>query len=111
MCLGFTSKDNSLNKAHVQYIESRLVQLARKAKRCTLDNANVPTAPSLSEVDEADADCFLEDMLLCFPLVEVHCFNLPDSKKSHENLLYLESRGVKATGHETSSGFLVLKGR
>lgn len=108
-CLGFTSKDNSLNKAHVQHIESRLIELAKAAKQCTLENANQPAAPSLSEVDKADADSFLEEMLLCFPLVEVHYFNLPHVKQSQQKRLYLESRGVKAQGQETSSGFLVFK--
>lgn len=44
----FTSKDQNLNKAHVQRLESRLVALAVAAKRCELDNGNVPQAPSLS---------------------------------------------------------------
>ena len=34
----FTAKDNSLNKAHVQYLESRLHQLAKDAKQSRLDN-------------------------------------------------------------------------
>jgi hypothetical protein len=47
--VAFTSKDQNLNKAHVQYLESRLLELARAAKRCSLDNGNTPLAPSLSE--------------------------------------------------------------
>ena len=38
----FTSKDENLNKAHVKYIESRLISLAQKAKRAELDNSNAP---------------------------------------------------------------------
>ena len=45
--VAFTSKDQSLNKAHVQHLEARLVQLAAEAKRCELDNANIPQAPEL----------------------------------------------------------------
>ena len=45
--VAFTSKDQSLNKAHVQPLEARLVQLATEAKRCELDNANIPQVPSL----------------------------------------------------------------
>ena len=52
----FVSKDDNLNRAHVQYLESRLVGLASEAKRCVLDNGNVPAPPSLSEADRADAD-------------------------------------------------------
>ena len=47
----FVSKDRQLNKAHVQYLEAKLVQLARSANRCRLENANQPAEPSLSEMD------------------------------------------------------------
>jgi hypothetical protein len=47
----FTSKDATLNKAHVQHLEARLVELARGAKRCQLNNVNTPSLPSLSESD------------------------------------------------------------
>src|SRR5439155_20186229 len=60
----FTSKDESLNKAHVQYLESRLVTLAREAKRYVLDNISVPQLPSMTEADTAEMDTFLEEMLL-----------------------------------------------
>jgi len=41
----FTSKDQNLNKAHVQRLESRLVELAKASKRCMLENANQPQPP------------------------------------------------------------------
>src|SRR5438270_10760444 len=47
----FTGKN--LNKAHIQYLESRLVSLARNAKRCVLDNGNNPLLPTLSIPDTA----------------------------------------------------------
>ena len=53
------SKDENLNKAHVQFIESRLITLASEAKRCALDNGNAPGLPSLSEADAAETDGFL----------------------------------------------------
>lgn len=60
----FTSKDQNLNKAHVQYLEARLVRLAGEAKRAELDNGNVPQFSALSEADTADAEGFLFDVLL-----------------------------------------------
>ena len=54
--VAFMSKDQSLNKAHVQYLEAQLVQLAREVKRCELDYANIPQKPSLSDADMADAE-------------------------------------------------------
>ena len=34
----FTSKDGNLNKAHVKYLEARLVERARRARRAELEN-------------------------------------------------------------------------
>lgn len=50
----FTCKDTSLNKAHVKYLEARLVALAAEAKRAELDNGSIPQLPTLSEADQAD---------------------------------------------------------
>jgi hypothetical protein len=45
--VAFTSKDENLNKAHVRYLEARLVQLASKAGRVKLLNG---TGASTSQV-------------------------------------------------------------
>src|SRR5688500_15768112 len=65
--LFFTSKDSNLNKAHIEFLEHRLIAIAKDAKRCKLENGNSPSAPSLSEAESADVEAFLEEMLLCFP--------------------------------------------
>lgn len=107
----FTSKDSNLNKAHVQRLESRLVELASTAKRCLLDNGNVPAPPSLSEVDEAMAEGFLDDVLLCLPILGYSMFETGadaatgDSKR----VFHLTSKGIEARGRETAAGFVVLK--
>jgi hypothetical protein len=55
----FASKDANLNKAHVRYLESRLVKLARDAKNAEVLNGNMPATPQLSESDLADMESFL----------------------------------------------------
>jgi len=109
-CIAFTGKDENLNKAHVQYLEARLVALATQAKRCVLDNANAPQLPSLSEADAADAEGFLAEMMLCFPVLGVGAFSAgaPDPKGGLE--LALSARGVEARGMETPQGFAVRSG-
>ena len=57
----FVSKDDNLNKAHIGHLESKLITMATEAKRCLLDNQNCPALPSMSEMDVADAEGFLED--------------------------------------------------
>jgi hypothetical protein len=70
----FTSKDQNLNKAHVRYLESRLVRLAHEAGRAEVDNANAPNAPSLSEAKAAEMDAFLDEMLVLLPVLDVRAF-------------------------------------
>lgn len=105
----FTSKDQNLNKAHVQYLEARLVELAGEAKRCKLDNDNAPKAPSLSEADAADSEAFLADLLLCLPIVGVSFFDKPRAPAGKRTLI-LQVKGAKARGYEGVDGFVVRKG-
>jgi hypothetical protein len=119
----FTSE--SLNKAHIQYLEARLVRLANDVKRCELDNENIPSMRSLSRSNELHAKGFLSDMLLCLPLVGVSFFEIAqvpafdeatrtdESQPNLEdtNLLFLkdEPKNVDARGFNGAE-FIVLAG-
>ena len=105
----FTSKDTNLNKAHVQRLESRLVELANRAKRCVLDNGNSPAPPSLSEADEAMAEGFLDDVLLCLPILGYSMFEAgaAAAARSNDETLFLSAKGIDATGKDTAAGFVV----
>ncbi|MFT4041376.1 MAG: GIY-YIG nuclease family protein [Thermomicrobiales bacterium] len=74
----FVSRDDALNKAHVHYLESQLYALAKQTRRADLSNGNAPSAPFLSEADRADAEAFMDDMLLIYPLLGVNAFQPPD---------------------------------
>ena len=106
----FTSKDQNLNKAHVQHVESRLVALASEAKRCELDNGNVPQPPSLSEADAADAEGFLADVLLCLPVVGVSLFEKAKVSGPKSRDLFLKAKGIDARGVDSAQGFIVRAG-
>jgi len=106
----FTSKDQNLNKAHVKYLEAKLVVLAAEAKRAELDNGNVPQLPSLSEADAADADAFLADLLLCLPLIGLNVFEKAKAPASTAGDLILKGKGITARGRETTEGFIVRVG-
>ena len=106
-CIAFTSKDENLNKAHVQYLEARLIVLATQAKRCILDNGNAPQLPSLSESDGADAEGFLAEMMLCFPVLGVGVFSAGSLSHPVGTGLFLKSKGIEARGIETPQGFMV----
>ena len=111
--IGFTTTTaGQLNKAHVQFLESRLIALARAAKRMPLDNANQPAEPRLSEADRADMEVFLGHMLGMLPVLGVHAFeqapSAPAAKASP--VLTCKGKGAQATGYEASQGFVVQAG-
>lgn len=106
----FSSKDLNINKAHVQYLESRLISLATEAKRCLMDNNNQPSLPTLSEADIADMDSFLREMLLIFPILGIGVFEKPSTPTEERQILHLSGRGIQAKGFEDAQGFVVLCG-
>lgn len=55
----FTSKDANLNKAHIRYLEARLIAIARAANRAEIENSTFGVLPPLSEPDTAEAEAFL----------------------------------------------------
>jgi hypothetical protein len=106
----FTSKDENLNKAHVRYLESRLLARAHEAKRAEIDNSNVPQTPALSEADKADAESFLEDMLLIYPVLGVSAFDLVRKASRGDPRLLLKGKDAQGEGRETPEGFVVYEG-
>jgi len=106
----FTSKDANLNKAHVQYLEARLYELAQAAKRSDLDNLNQPAPPTLSEADEAEAEGFLDEVLLCAPVIGLNIFERPSLPAPETRVLHLRAKGIEARGYEAPDGFVVMEG-
>ncbi len=117
----FTSKDENLNKAHIRYLEARLIGLAAGANRAEMDNANVGSLPPLSEPDEAEAEAFLAEMLLIYPVLGVPVFQKPgeqaasrsgersssDEQSPASTRLYLTGQNIKVEGVVTANGFVV----
>lgn len=69
-----TSTANNLHKAHVKYLESRLVELALVTKRMPLENGNAPTRSSLSEAATANMEEFLDTLMMVLPAIQVDMF-------------------------------------
>lgn len=70
----FTSGSGHLNRAHAQYLESRLIDLAQKAGRANVQNGNAPRLPHLSESDRFDSESFLDQVLLLCPILGLDYF-------------------------------------
>ncbi len=108
--IAFTSKDHNLNKAHVRYLEARLLGLARDADRVSLTNGTAPPLPRLHEADRADMEGFLDEMLVIFPLVGVVAFEGIEQQGGQALELRLKGKDADATGADTSEGFVVHQG-
>ncbi len=106
----FTSKDSNLNKAHIRYVEARLIGLAKAANRAEIDNGNDPSFPPMSEADTAEAEAFLAEMLLIYPVLGVQVFQKAEEQPSTSVRLHLAGAQAKAEGAETSEGFVVYAG-
>ena len=59
-----TSKDSNLTKAHARYLESRLLELTRRADRASLANGTEPGTKLLPESDVSDMEFFLDQSKL-----------------------------------------------
>lgn len=104
----FTSKDQNLNKVHVQYFEAKLVALAREARRAELDNGNVRQFPALSEVESAFGEAFLNDAVLSLAAVGGGFFEKAKiDAPITSDIIIRSKKGVDARGVETPRGFIV----
>lgn len=112
-CIVFISKDNNLNKAHIKYLENHLYILAKSSKRYMIVNSNVPTEASISEMDRAEMDEFIDNMRLILGVLGHKILEPSVNSKNNGNisLFVLQDRsGIKASGKPVSEGFAVLKG-
>ncbi|MBI1492362.1 GIY-YIG nuclease family protein [Halocynthiibacter styelae] len=69
-----TSAANNLHKAHVKYLEARLVEIAREVGTMPLDNGNTPPRSSLSEAATSNMESFLETLQMVLPAIRVDMF-------------------------------------
>ena len=66
-----TAAGESLNKAHVRYLEARLIDRVRGIGRVRLENGTTPPWPPLSEAERANMDVFLDNLLLVLPTLRL----------------------------------------
>jgi hypothetical protein len=76
-CFAFVSKGDALNRAHITWLEHALLDRAKSAERCHLDNTVQPREPALSESERADTQGFLRELLRILPLLGVRVFEKP----------------------------------
>lgn len=121
----FTNKDYNLTKAHVRYLEHRLLQLILEARRCEVANGNRLSnsePPPLSRADRAAMEEFIDYARLLlgalgFPSLDP----VATPRRTGDDGVVAEDEGevftfsiprrqVQAKGYLTDEGFLVLRG-
>lgn len=107
-----TSKDENLTKSHIRYLEGRLIDQAKQAGRTQVKNSQGSGA-RLPESDREDMEIFLKKIHQLLPVLGVEVL-VPTSIKAagatELELLSCEIKGLKATGHLTPNGIVVLAG-
>jgi hypothetical protein len=108
----FVTKDENLTKAHIRYIEGRLIEVANLAGRSVVMNSQGSGA-RLPESDREDMEVFLEKMQQVLPVLGIEAFVQAASKDESEKakeLLTCKIKGVVSTGYLTPNGIVVLAG-
>ncbi|RWB91328.1 MAG: GIY-YIG nuclease family protein [Mesorhizobium sp.] len=116
-----TTTANNLHKAHVQYLEARLIEVARSIGRVALDNATTPARPTLSEAAQSNMETFLDYLFLVLPALRIDMFlagtrpeqpNIEAGAPTAAPIFELASRehGLMATARLEGGDFIVEAG-
>jgi len=107
--VAFVSKDENLTKAHIKYLEGKLIEIGNKAGKGVIQNSQSSGA-RLPESDQAEMDIFLDRILKLLPVLGTSLFSIPEvNKKSVSNKLICKIKGLVAYGNRTDNGFVVYK--
>lgn len=113
-CATFICQDNSLNKAHIRYIESKLYNKANEVSRYIIENGDKPTASALDDANEITAIKFYEKIKLLTSIYGYHIFDeiiQDENIIQNDKILYLTNNKIEyAKGIMTDEGFVILKG-
>ena len=126
----FTTSNNSFGPTEISYLENRFCNLAVAAKRYEVKNGNDPSLGNITEEKESELEDFIEyaelimgtlghKVFIPYTSPAITAVPAPDTGAALDNdepEMYLSraikksSITVKATGRQTSEGFVVLKG-
>lgn len=106
----FVSKDENLTKAHIRYIEGKLISLALETTSSLVVNA-ASSGSKLPESDAAEMDIFLHKALQLLPVLGISDFNQSvEPQTTEDDMLFCSIKGLTAKGKRTSGGFTVYTG-
>lgn len=104
-----------LNKALIRYLENRFVEMARNCKRCNVITKNTYHNTVMKESQIAVMEEFIDNVkilinALGYKVLEPFAHVDSSSSNVDDELLYITSCSVNATGKVTVEGFVVFAG-
>lgn len=121
-----SSKDANITKAHARYLEARLIDAARTAKRASVVNGTAPVPIQLPEADRSDMEYFLSQVQIVLPVLGITEFRptrVTPAPKANANAelvgpsrmspvfrFEIQKLGITATAQEIDGEFTVLEG-
>jgi hypothetical protein len=123
----FSNKDENLTKAHVRYLEAKLTEMARTAKRYEVKNGNQPQPALLPRGDRDSMESFLAQARLLLgvlghkvlepitafptsvPASNANAAPHPATPSASEQF-HLTAKGVTAQAVMTDEGVVILSG-
>jgi len=107
----FVSKDENLTKAHVRYLESRLLTEAAQVNRFTIEQ-NQAGGSKLPESDREDMEVFFARIRQLLPVLGSDILSpiaQPTTRPQPGGVLICRNKGAKALGQRTANGFVVYR--
>jgi len=108
----FVSKDENLTKAHVRYLENRILAEAAQINRFFLDQ-NQSSGSKLPESDREDMEVFLAHIRQLLPVLGSDILApiaQPTAKGPPGGVLFCRIKDAEARGQRTSNGFVIYQG-
>lgn len=108
----FVSKDENLTKAHVRFLENRLLAEAEKVGRFKLEQ-NQAGGSRLPESDREDMEVFLARIRQLLPVLGSDILSpiaQSEAKSQSAGVLYCRIKGAEGRGMRTADGFVVFEG-
>ena len=109
--VAFVSKDENLTKAHVRYLEIRLLAEAAKLNRVALEQ-NQTNGSRLPESDREDMEVFLARMRQLLPVLGSDILSpiaTTTAKGLSGSVLICRNKDAEARGQRTADGFVIFK--
>lgn len=113
-----TSKDMNLTKAHVRFLEAKLIGLLSEAKKSEIRNGTAPQFDLLPEADISDMEVFLDEVQLLLPVIGFDLMKRPAviqkvSDPQPETPVFVlthSAKGLDARAKEVDGEFVLLSG-